>query len=207
MVGTDVTPLLAAERRRRADLERTVAALSAAVETIDPHLAGHSQRVETLAIAVANRLQLDDDARTTVQLAARVSQIGKLGIDRDVVAAEHRHSDAEREAMRQHVANADRILARIDFRLPVRETVVQMHERLDGTGYPQGLEGEAIMLTARVLGAADVFCARTAPRSYRPGISAGEALGVLRAHPERYDARVVEALAEAVDAAGALLDA
>jgi HD-GYP domain-containing protein (c-di-GMP phosphodiesterase class II) len=71
-----------------------------------------------------------------------------------------------------------------------------MHERLDGSGYPQGLSGTQIRREARILGAVDVFCARIEPRAYRPAIAADEALAVLRAHPERYDAEVVAALAQ-----------
>jgi PAS domain S-box-containing protein len=193
-VGTDLTEIIRAEQERRAELERSVQALGRAVETVDPYLAGHSRRMERLATAVARGLRLSESEVTTVSLAARLSQVGKLGVRRELLTSAERHGPEEIREMQTHIDHAGRILGEINFQLPVRETVVQMHERLDGTGYPEGLSGEAIRTTARILGAVDVFCARIEPRSYRPPIGPQEALSVLRAHPERYDAEVVAAL-------------
>jgi HD-GYP domain-containing protein (c-di-GMP phosphodiesterase class II) len=134
----------------------------------------------------------------TVALAARLSQIGKLGVRRELLASAERHGPEQIREMQRHIDHADRILHEIAFHLPVRATVVQMHERLDGTGYPKGLSGTQIRREARVLGAVDVFCARIEPRSYRPPIAVEEALAVLRDHPERYDAEVIAALARVV---------
>jgi HD-GYP domain-containing protein (c-di-GMP phosphodiesterase class II) len=193
-VGTDLTEIIRAEQERRAELERSVQALGRAVETVDPYLAGHSRRMERLATAVARALRLSESEVTTVSLAARLSQVGKLGVRQELLTSAERHGPEEIREMQTHIDHAGRILGEINFQLPVRETVVQMHERLDGTGYPEGLSGEAIRTTARILGAVDVFCARIEPRSYRPPIGPQEALSVLRAHPERYDAEVVAAL-------------
>ena len=198
MVGTDLTEILRAEEERRAELERSVQALGRAVETVDPYLAGHSRRMERLGTAVARDLRLSESEVTTVSLAARLSQVGKLGVRRELLTSADRHSAEEIREMQTHIDHADRILSEIQFELPVRETVVQMHERLDGSGYPEGLSGAAIRTTARVLGAVDVFCARLEPRSYRPPIDRAEALGVLGDHPERYDAEVVAALQRVV---------
>lgn len=196
LVATDLTEIVAAEEARRADLDRTVTALGRAVEAVDPYLAGHSRRVQRLGEAVARQLRLSESEVTTVALAARLSQIGKLGVRRALLAAAERHGPEEVREMQQHIEHAERILREIAFHLPVRATVVQMHERLDGSGYPQGLSGTQIRREARILGAVDVFCARIEPRAYRPAIAADEALAVLRAHPERYDAEVVAALAQ-----------
>jgi HD-GYP domain-containing protein (c-di-GMP phosphodiesterase class II) len=98
--------------------------------------------------------------------------------------------------MQAHLAHALRVLDGVELDLPVAEAIAQMHERLDGTGYPQGLAGDAIGPAGRVLAVADVFLARTRPRSYRDAAPAAEVLAVLRDHPGRYDGRVVRALEE-----------
>ena len=100
--------------------------------------------------------------------------------------------------MQTHVEHAGRVLKAIEFELPVTETVRQMHERLDGTGYPNGLVGDSISRPARILGVCDVFCARVEPRSYRHGIAPEEALEVLEQNGHRYDSEVVAALRAAV---------
>src|SRR5690606_37144878 len=98
-----------------------------------------------------------------------------------------------------HVDHTAAILRDIDFDLPVLEAVTQMHERLDGGGYPAGLAGEQISLPARIVGACDVFCARIEPRAYRGGIAPEEALAILEQNPTRYDTDVVAALRRVVN--------
>ena len=96
--------------------------------------------------------------------------------------------------MQRHVGHALRVLEGVDLDLPVVAAIAQMHERLDGRGYPRGLEGAAIGKEGRVLAVADVFCARTRPRSYRDAILPAEALRHLRSNARRYDEGVVAAL-------------
>ena len=91
-----------------------------------------------------------------------------------------------------------KILNGIEFDLPILETIRQMHERLDGTGYPGGLSGADLSLAGRILGVCDVFCARIEPRAYRRGIDPQAALAILRQNDRRYDAKVVSALAAVV---------
>ena len=100
--------------------------------------------------------------------------------------------------MQKHLDHAIDILKDVDFELPVVETIHQMHERLDGAGYPKGLTAAEIRLSARILGACDVFCARIEPRAYRSVISPQAALDILAQNADRYDPKVVEALREAV---------
>jgi HD-GYP domain-containing protein (c-di-GMP phosphodiesterase class II) len=100
--------------------------------------------------------------------------------------------------MRQHIDHVATILRDIDFELPVLETIHQMHERLDGTGYPAGLTRGQIGRAALILGACDVFCARLEPRSYRSGIAPETALEILEQNDGRYDPAIVEALRDVV---------
>ena len=179
-------------------VDQTVGLLTRAVELRDPFLRGHAERLAELAGAVARRLELPEAERATIELAGRLSQVGKIFIPDAVLTKPGRHDEDEARTMRSHVTRALDLLERIEFGLPVTFALGQMHERLDGGGYPLGLAGEEIGLAGRILGAVDVFCARTAPRAYRDQISVGQALFYLAGHPERYDARVVTALVAVV---------
>lgn len=197
-VARDVTDLTLQRRRRERLVEQTVAALVRTIELADPWLLGHSQRLGEVAAAIGHRLGLDTAEMTTLRLAASLSQIGKIFVPRELLTKPGRHSDAEIAVMRGHVEHALSVLRGIEFELPVAEAIAQMHERLDGTGYPRGLRAEAIGRLGRILAVADVFCARTAPRSYRDRVPVATALHHLAAHPQRYDPAVVAALAAAV---------
>lgn len=198
-VARDITDLVEAQERRDKAIHQTVEALVRAIELRDPYLAGHSKRLAGLAAAVSRQLGRDEAEIETVTIAAQLSQTGKLSIDRTLLGKPERHTDDEIAQMQQHIKHAAFILRDFDFGLPVQETVTQMYERLDGTGYPLGLQGDAITLTARILGACDVFCARIAPRSYRSAITPREALQILTDHPGRYDSAVIGALNEVVN--------
>jgi len=196
---------LVAERRRAAQRrEQTVAVLVRAVELADPHLLGHSRALAELGERLAIRLGLDPETIATVRLAGELSQIGKIFVPRELLNKEGRHDPDEQRRMQEHVLHALRVLDGVVLDLPVAEAIAQMHERLDGTGYPRGLAGEAIGPAGRVLAVADVFLARTRPRSYRDALPPAEVLDVLRRHPDRYDPKVVAALANEIesDAAG-----
>ncbi|MFQ6017986.1 MAG: HD-GYP domain-containing protein [Kiloniellaceae bacterium] len=195
-VARDVTELVEEQKKKDQAIQQMVAALVRAVELRDPYLAGHSRRLAGFAVAVARRLQASAGEIATVEIAANLSQIGKLAIPRELLTKPDRLSEAEILQMQQHVGHAAAVLRDIEFELPVLETVYQMHERLDGGGYPEGLSGDRIRLTARILGACDVFCARVEPRAYRVGIAPDAALAILEENDHRYDPGVVAALRE-----------
>jgi HD-GYP domain-containing protein (c-di-GMP phosphodiesterase class II) len=179
---------------------RTVEVLVRAVELVDPYLLGHSFRVRDLADRLARELGLGTEAAATLRVAASLSQIGKLFVPRGLLTKPGRHTPEEERLMRRHVDHALRVLEGVDLDLPVVAAIAQMHERLDGGGYPLGLEGAAIGGEGRILAVADVFCARTRPRSYRDAIAPADALHHLRSNPGRYDAGVVRALSVILEA-------
>lgn len=197
-VTRDVTDLVEEQKKREHAWQQMVAALVHAVELRDPYLAGHSRRLAGFAVAVAQRLDAGAEVAATVEIAANLSQIGKLGVPREILTKPERLSAPEIAQMQRHVDHAAAILRGVDFELPVLEAIQQMNERLDGGGYPDGLSGDRIHLPARILGACDVFCARVEPRSYRTGIAPEAALEVLEQNPDRYDRAVVAALREVV---------
>lgn len=186
-------------------IDQAVGVLTRAVGLRDPFLKGHGDRVAELAGTVARRLGLTEEECRTIDLAARLSQVGKIFIPDDILTKPGRHDPEEMAVMRTHVARALDVLEPIDFGLPVAEALGQMQERLDGTGYPDGLSGEAVGMPARVLAVVDVFCARTSARSYRDQVTPGQALFYLAGHPDRYDQRVVTELVSAVSDGGGRL--
>jgi PAS domain S-box-containing protein len=193
-VARDVTEILDAQRRQRQRMIQMVSALVRAVELRDPYLAGHSRRIAGLAVAIGERMDLSEDDIATLETAAHLSQIGKLKVPREILTKPARLEGAERAEVERHIDYALDILKDIDFDLPVLESLAEMHERLDGTGYPKGLSGDAISLRGCILGVADVFAARIEPRGYRPVISVEAALQILASNPGRYDQKVVEVL-------------
>ena len=193
-VTRDVTELVEVQNKRERAVQQMVAALVRAVELRDPYLAGHSRRLAGFATAVAQRLEAGPEEVATVEIAANLSQIGKLAVPREILTKPGRLTETEIVRMQQHIDHVATILHDIDFELPVLETIRQMHERLDGTGYPTGLARGQISRAALILGACDVFCARLEPRSYRGGIAPETALEILEQNDERYDPTVVAAL-------------
>lgn len=203
-VARDHTDLVDHRQRRMQAIKQTIDAFIHAVERRDPFLLGHTRRVRRHAIAVARKLGLSPDDQASLALAASLSQIGKIFIPDRILLMEERHSPEEARIMRGHIGHAVGILERIDFELPVVDVLGQMHERLDGSGYPNGRSGDEINLPARILAATDVFCARTAPRSYRTRSSAGAALYQLANNSHRYDIKVIAAIADIVAKQGEL---
>ena len=200
-VARDVTHEVEERVRRQRMIEQMVATLVRAIELRDPYLAGHTRRVSEFSMAVAEALQAGTDEIDTLRIAANLSQVGKLAVPKEVLAKPAKLSPDEMALLRRHVDHAAMILEGVDFELPVVETILQMHERIDGEGYPNRLKGDAILRSAQILGLCDWFCARVEPRAHRPEIGPGEALEILSEHPDRYAPEMVEALAKAVHSA------
>ena len=197
-VTRDVTEVVEQQRKKERAIEQMVTALVRAIELRDPYLAGHSRLVAEFSLAVGKQLGCSEEELSTLELAANLSQIGKLAIRKELLTKPARLSQAEIEEMESHIAHAIEVLEGIDFELPVVETIAQMHERLDGKGYPNRLSGDEISLTGRILGACDVFCARVEPRSYRAGLAPAAVLDILEENLSRYDPKVIEALKQVV---------
>jgi len=182
-----------AERVLRLSLEGTLHAVSAAAETRDPYTAGHQRRVTALAVAIARELGCSDDECDTLRIAGTVHDIGKLGIPSEILSKPGPLSAIELDLIHEHPQTAYDILADVPFPGPVAEIVLQHHERLDGSGYPRGLKGEAISLEARILAVADVVEAMASHRPYRAALGMDKALEeVEKGAGTRYDPEVVK---------------
>ncbi len=197
----DVTEMVDAQRRQEQAAGKTVEALVRAVELTAPYLAGHSRLMGVLAAEVAKVLNASNREIATMATAANLAHIGKLFVDRNLLFKTGSYTAGEKKAVEQHAIHAARVLHDIDFGLPVYEAVTQMNECPDGSGYPNGLQGEAILLPARVLGVVNSFCAMVQPRAYRGARSVEDALQILREAGPACDQRVVAALSEVVHSA------
>jgi len=198
-VFRDITTMIKAEERKRLAISQTVEALVKAIEFTDPYLAGHSLLMRDVSSLLAESLRLSPEDKATVEMASNLSQIGKMFIDKAILTKVDQLTDEEKHLVQKHVDHAAAILRQIDFELPVYESIYQMNERLDGSGYPNGLQGEDIIIQARVLSVANSFCAMIRPRAYRPAMNAAQALENLRASANSYDLNIVEALSTALE--------
>jgi PAS domain S-box-containing protein/putative nucleotidyltransferase with HDIG domain len=174
-------------------LRATVSVLGTTVELRDPYTAGHQRRVTELAEAIARRAGWDEEQVTALTIAAQVHDLGKMAVPVEILSKPTRLSHDEFAIIKEHSETGFEILRAVDFGLPVAEIVRQHHERIDGSGYPRGLQGDEILPEARVLGVADVVEAMISNRPYRPALSLDLALEEIREGSGlRYDAEAAE---------------
>lgn len=160
-------------------LFQTVQALVAAIEAKDRYTAGHSRKVAELAVHFATVLGLTETDIFAVRLAGMMHDVGKIGIPEHILMKPTKLSAAEWETMRQHpIIGADIVGQIADLRY-VAKVVRAHHERWDGTGYPDGLDGEAIPFLSRIMYLCDAYDALRADRAYRPGMSEEQALTII----------------------------
>ena len=197
----DVTEQLAAQEevsRQAEQLRRTVEgavrAMSQVVETRDPYTAGHERRVSELAVAIAASMGMAAEQIDGLRLAALIHDIGKISIPAEILAKPGRLSDIEFNLIKQHAQAGYDILAAIEFNWPLALMILQHHERLDGTGYPAGLDAAHILKEAKILAVADVVEAMSSHRPYRPALGIEPALAEVRANAGlKYDGEVAAA--------------
>ena len=175
-------------------LEGTTLALSMAIEMRDPYTAGHQRRVAELACAVWDRLSLHRDARDGVRIAGLLHDLGKIRIPVDILCKPSRLTPAEFSLIREHPVAAWEILKRVEFPWPVATIVRQHHERLDGSGYPDGLEDADLLRESCVLAIADVVEAMASHRPYRAALGVDAALAeIVRGRGTAYWSDAVDA--------------
>jgi putative two-component system response regulator len=180
--------------KSRRTLEEIVHALASAVEMKDPYTAGHQRRVTQLACAIAREMGLSEERIEGLRIAAAIHDIGKINVPAEILRKPSALSDLEYALVRTHPQVGHDVLKGIEFPWPVAQIVLQHHERMDGSGYPQGLSGEEIILEARILGVADVVEAMASHRPYRSTLSMCEALGEISQNRGIfYDPDVVDA--------------
>ena len=174
-------------------MERTVATLSGAMSTRDPYTAGHERRVAQLAVAIGGAMGMDDADLRLLRLAATVHDIGKIAVPAEILSKPTRLSEAEFAIIKVHSQAGQELLEPAELPERVVAAVLQHHERLDGTGYPDGLEGDAIGRFARILAVADVTEAMSSHRPYRAALGVEPALEEIQSgRGARFDAEVCD---------------
>jgi len=177
--------------------------LANALEAKDAYTRGHSERVAGLARRMALGIGLGRGTAETVAQAGLLHDLGKIAVPERILRKPGPLTPEEWEIMRRHPVTGAQIVAPLEFFDEGAVILRHHHERLDGSGYPDGLRGEMIPLGARIVAVADVYDALTSDRPYRPGLSHGEALERLLAEAgrtldERLTTLCVEILADAV---------
>ena len=199
--GLDITERKRAEEELQRTLERLREALGGIIQTValtvetkDPYTAGHQRRVGNLARAIANEMGLPQEQIDGIRMAGLIHDLGKVGIPAEILSKPGRLSDFEWGIIKMHSQIGYDILKKIDFSWPVAQIVLKHHERLDGSGYPQGLSGEEIILEAKILAVADVVEAMASFRPYRPARGIDKALEEISQNSGiLYDPEVVDA--------------
>ncbi len=181
-------------KKLRTAMESIVEALVLAIEKKDPYTSGHQKRVATFAGAIAKEMGLPQDQIDGVRMAAMIHDIGKNAIPGQILSKPAELTKLEMGMIKEHPQIGYDILKGIEFPWPVAQMVLQHHERIDGSGYPQGLLGDAIYLAAKILGVADVVEAMASHRPYRASLGLERAMEEISKNSGiLYDPDVVDA--------------
>ncbi len=168
--------------------------LASTIELRDPYTAGHQRRVAELVAALGSELGLPPEELNGLRIAGLVHDVGKVIVPAEILSKPGQLSELEMYLVRAHPEAGFNVLRGIDFPWPVAEIVYQHHERLDGSGYPRGLKGDAVLFEARILAVADVVEAMSSHRPYRPALGIEAALAEIQTGKGRlYDPQVVDA--------------
>lgn len=195
VVVVDMTERIQSDEALLRLTHATVTAIAATVDARDPYTAGHQRRVAEIASAIATRMGLTEHEVEGITLGAHIHDIGKVTIPSEILTRPGRLQGPEWTMVQGHQKAGYDIVSGIAFPWPIAEMILQHHERLDGSGYPDGLRGDNILPAARIIAVADVAEAMSAHRPYRPALGLSAALGeVRRGRGLQFDAEVVGAL-------------
>ena len=176
------------------NLKSTVQAVAIAVELRDAYTAGHLRHVAQLATAVAREIGLSEQQIEGLFFAATIHDVGKINVPAELLSKPGKLTPLEFQMIQTHVQTGYEIIKGINFPWPIAQIILQHHERLDGSGYPRGLKGEAILLEAKILAVADVVEAMVSHRPYRQALGLEAALAQVEQNKGRlYDPAAVDA--------------
>ncbi len=179
----DITPKKKLEQERQSSLQSlrkslgaTIKAMSATVEARDPYTAGHQRRVSDLARSIATEMKLSRDQIDCIRLAGMIHDLGKISVPSEILTKPTRLSNLEFELIRTHSEAGYSILKDIDFPWPIARIVLEHHERINGSGYPNKLKADELLLESKIISIADVVEAISSNRPYRPAVGINAAL-------------------------------
>ncbi len=186
--------LVVANQKLEENLVGTILAMINALEASDEYTRGHSERVTAISLMIGQQMDLDSDTLKILRLGSVLHDIGKLGISHGILRAPRKLDPLEYEVMKEHPSIGVKIIRPIDLDEEVFNIVGQHHERIDGNGYPNGLQGDQISMLARIVAVADTFDAITSDRPYRKALSTETAFQeILKNIEVQFDRKVVEA--------------
>jgi putative nucleotidyltransferase with HDIG domain len=194
MVQERTRELQEALEKVRKSIDGIIQAVAMTVESRDPYTTGHQKRVANLAYAIASEMRLPKDQIEATRMAGIIHDLGKVSVPTEILSKPGDLNEIEFSLIKCHAQVGYNILKNIDFPWPMAQIVFQHHERMDSSGYPQGLSGEDILIEARVLGVADVVEAMASHRPYRPALGIDKALEeISQGRGILYDPEVVNA--------------
>lgn len=199
-VTRDITERRVAEKKLkesyqklRMALEASVEAMGKATEIRDPYTAGHQKRVGQLSYKIARAMKLPEERCEGVRLSGAIHDIGKIYVPAEILSKPGSISDNEFNIIKTHSQVGYDILKKIEFPWPIAETILQHHERIDGSGYPQGLQNNNILLEAKIISVADVVEAMASYRPYRPALGIERAIDEIKKNRDKlYDPHIVD---------------
>jgi len=202
VTGRDISERKVAEhkidgyiKQLQAAMQSTLQAVANVVEAHDPYTAGHERRVGIIAGDIAREMGWSEEKCHTLQLIGLVHDIGKMSIPSEILSKPGRLSEIEFELVKTHAEHGYQILKDVQFPLPIAQIIWEHHERMDGSGYPQGLKGEETLLEARILAVADVLESMASDRPYRASLGIEAAISEIeKQRGILFDTEVVDAV-------------
>jgi len=193
------------EKTLAVDLD-CICALCAAMEAKDPGILGHSERVARTAVELARQMGIVESDIEKIQIAAIAHDIGKIGISENILNKETSLSRAEYSQIQRHPVIAERILASVIHEYQIIEMIRHHHERYDGLGYPDGLDGSETSTGAQILAVCDAFDAMTSDRPYRKALTISQALAEInRGNGSQFDPKIAERFVAMLTTSGSAL--
>ena len=190
----DITERKLNIERLRKTLGGTVQAIASLVETRDPYTAGHQRRVADLARAIATEIGLSGDQIDGIRIAGTIHDLGKISVPSEILTIPRKLTALEFSLIKNHPQSGYDILKDIEFPWPIARMVLEHHERINGSGYPNGLRGEDLLIESKILAVADVVEAMATHRPYRPALGIDAALAeITEKKGILYDPEVVDA--------------
>lgn len=184
----------------REALDGIIQTVALTVETRDPYTAGHQKNVAIIACAIAVELGLPDERIEGIKMAGIIHDLGKISVPAEVLSRPGHLTQNEFNLIKDHPQAGYAILKDVQFPWPVAEIVLQHHEKIDGSGYPQGLTGDKILLEAKIITVADVLEAIAAHRPYRPALGLERAMEeIKRNRGKSFDPEVVDACLKIIE--------
>jgi putative nucleotidyltransferase with HDIG domain len=161
-------------------VDGTIHTIAATVEARDPYTAGHQKRVSDLAAAIATEMHLSEFQIEGIRMTGIIHDLGKIQVPAEILSKPGKISELEYEIIKTHAQVGFNLLKDIEFPWPIAQMVFQHHENMDGSGYPQGLKGDEIIIEARILTVADIVEAMSSHRPYRPALGIEKSLDQIK---------------------------